>query len=337
MNRLIHGGALDAAIAVHGGEMSDWLDLSTGVNPIGWPVPELPLEAWTRLPDTCAETRLLAVARRLYGVGKDLDIVAAPGTQALIELLPRILPGAGATILRPESGTYGEHAHCCRKAGRRLTIASEPADVARGETLVVLVHPNNPDGVCWDPHSIFGMAQDMADRGGHVIVDEAFCDPHPEASFVAGLARNMIVLRSFGKFFGLPGLRLGFAICSPQLAEKIGESLGPWAVSGPALSIGASALADRPWIEASRERLISQSNQMADLLERSGLTVAGRHPLFVLARHERASALAEALAARHILVRYFLAHDDLLRFGMPPDADGTARLADALGDFSAAK
>ena len=123
MSGLEHGGGLDRAMALHGGRREDWLDLSTGINPVPWPVPELSVDSWHRLPDSGAEARLLAAARRAYDVPDSLEIVAAPGTQALIQALPRLLAGDTATILCGEAGTYGEHEHCCETAGRRVRLA----------------------------------------------------------------------------------------------------------------------------------------------------------------------------------------------------------------------
>lgn len=326
-----HGGALDRAMARHGGCREDWLDLSTGINPVPYPLPGIEKEAWHRLPDRNAEGRLIAAARRVFGVPDGLEVVAAPGTQALIQTLPRLLPGRTATVIAGEHGTYGEHAHCCAAAGRPLRVAASPDAVAEGETLAIIVRPNNPDGHVWPREALTGLAGRL--RDGVVIVDEAFCDATPEASMVSA-ADNIVVLKSFGKFFGLAGLRLGFAICAPEIAGRIREWLGPWAVSGPALMIGAAALADEAWVEATRRRLESDSGKLAKLLEVNHFQVLGRNGLFVLARHEKASAIAEALAERHILVRAFSDRPGLLRFGLCGDDGELERLGLALKEVS---
>ncbi len=327
-----HGGALDRAMARHGGRREDWLDLSTGINPVPYPLPAIEPEAWHRLPDRDAEARLIAAARRFYGVPDGLEIVAAPGTQALIQLLPRLLPGKTATVIAGEHGTYGEHAHCCAAAGRKLRVAASPNAVAEGETLAILVRPNNPDGHVWPRGALTGLAGRL--REGVVIVDEAFCDTAPEASMVAAATDNLVVIKSFGKFFGLAGLRLGFAICAPEMAGSLRERLGPWAVSGPALAVGAAALADEVWIAATRSRLETDSAKLAKLLEMNRFPVVGSNGLFVLARHAQASAIAEALAERHILVRAFSDRPTLLRFGLCGDDAELERLGKALGEVA---
>ncbi|GIL02923.1 MAG: threonine-phosphate decarboxylase [Alphaproteobacteria bacterium] len=327
---VFHGGGLDAAVARHGGRRQDWLDLSTGINPVPYPLPAIAAEAWARLPDSGAEHRPIEAARATYGVPDHLAVLAAPGTQALIGALPRLLAGDTATIVAPATGTYGEHAHCCAAAGRRLRQVRSPDAVADDESLAILVHPNNPDGHVWQPTALAALAARLASRGGTLLVDEAFCDVCPEASIVSAGLAGTIVLRSFGKFFGLAGLRLGFAIAAPDLVARLAHWFGPWAVSGPALAVGTAALGDAAWIAATRRRLESDSLSLASLLEGHGFSVAGRTGLFVLAGHRRAAAIAQALARHHILVRPFPDRPQLIRFGLCASADELARLERAL-------
>lgn len=331
---IFHGGSLDEAMARHGGERSGWLDLSTGINPVSWPIPgavlQLSAQSWTRLPDIAAMGRLLDVAREVYGAGDGFEIVAAPGTQALIEALPRLLPGKSATVIAPAAGTYGEHIHCCAKAGRQTAEAASPADVEAGEMLAIAVRPNNPDGVISARTDMMALHERLAARGGTLIVDEAFCDTVPGESLAGENLPRAVILRSFGKFFGLAGLRLGFAICPAEIAEGLRAWFGPWAVSGPALEIGARALGDSSWIEQSRERLAADSARLAELMSQAGMTIAGRHGLFVLGRHEQAGVIHDGLCVRHILTRPFERDRELLRFGLPGDDAAFDRLGEAL-------
>jgi len=331
---IFHGGGLDAAIARHGGAKADWLDLSTGINPVPWPVPAVDTWAWTRLPDSGALHALEEAARRYYRVPDALGIVAAPGTQALIEMLPRLLPGKTATVVASAAETYREHAHCCAKAGRQVRDALSPDTVPADETLAILVNPNNPDGRVWQAEAIEALAGRLAGTGGMLIVDEAFCDTVPEASVVPMALPGTVVLRSFGKFFGLAGLRLGFAIATPDLAARIAERFGPWAVSGPALAIGAAALADDAWINATRARLQTDSEALAILLERNGFSIVGRNGLFVLGRHRDATRIGSELARRRILVRPFPDRPELVRFGLSDGPQSMARLDAALRDIA---
>lgn len=327
---VFHGGGLDAAVARHGGRRQDWLDLSTGINPVPYPLPAIAAEAWARLPDSGAEHRLLETARAIYGVPDHLSVLAAPGTQALIGALPRLLAGDTATIVAPAAGTYGEHAQCCAAAGRRLRHVRSPDAVPDDESLAIVVHPNNPDGHHWRPTALAALAARLARGGGTLLIDEAFCDVSPEASVVSAGFAGTVVLRSFGKFFGLAGLRLGFAIAAPDLVAGLSQWFGPWSVSGPALAVGTVALGDEAWIAAARRRLESDSLSLASLLENNGFSVLGRTGLFVLAAHRRAPAIALGLARRHILVRPFPERPQLIRFGLCATAVELARLERAL-------
>ncbi|MCU0790163.1 MAG: aminotransferase class I/II-fold pyridoxal phosphate-dependent enzyme, partial [Nitratireductor sp.] len=220
---VFHGGGLDRAMAIHGGTRADWLDLSTGINPRPWPLKPVSADAWQRLPDAAAHAWLVSVARNYYRVPEAFSIVPAPGTQALIEALPRILEGRTASIIAPRAGTYREHAHCAAKAGRAVREVEEPDQVAEDETFAVAVHPNNPDAMFHDKAQTGKLADRLRRNEGRLIIDEAFCDTDPDQSFVPHMARNMIILKSFGKFFGLAGVRLGFAICERQLGNRIAD------------------------------------------------------------------------------------------------------------------
>jgi cobalamin biosynthetic protein CobC len=328
-----HGGALAAAIARHGGEAGDWLDISTGIAPRPFPLPRMAAATWTRLPDADALQGLLDAARTAYRVREQSGIVAAPGTQALIEALPRILPGNTATVVSPAAGTYREHAHCCAKAGRGTSEAESLAQATRREqSLVILVRPNNPDASLAPMDEVLSTAERLARTGGTLVVDEAFCDTLPGESAVMAMPENLVVLRSFGKFFGLAGLRLGFAIGSPAICRALEDQLGPWAVSGPAIAAGTVALRDAGWIDGQRRYLAARRRAAENLLSRHGLEIAGAHDLFVLARHPAASVIGEELAKRQVLVRTFADRPGLMRFGMWRAGRDHARLDAALGD-----
>ena len=330
--RIAHGGGLDAAMARHGGERSDWLDLSTGINPRNYPLPPIDAEAWQRLPDRAAEEALKVAARVCYRLPEGLEIVAANGTQALIELLPRVLDASQVAVVSP---TYGEHAHVWRKAGAAVAEVMREEAIPDTIKVLVVVNPNNPDGAVMSVPQLLALAEEMRARDGWLVVDEAFCDTSPEASLIPALPENAIVLRSFGKFFGLAGLRLGFAVCSPKLASAFEDLLGPWSVSGPALAVGASALQDTAWIEETRQWLEDASQRLTSALEGRGFEIYGTHPLFVLARHEKAAVIAGGLAQRHILVRNFTGMPDRLRFGLCGSDEELQRLDIALSEVMA--
>ena len=228
-----------------------WLDLSTGVNPRPWPVPaDLPTDIWQRLPSRADEEALIAAARQAYAVPAGAGIVAAAGTQSLIQWLPQLASGGPVAIVEP---TYNEHAPAWRVAGHEVIARADLDDLPPAIRHVVVVNPNNPDGRVMSRAALARTAALVKERGGWLVVDEAFADVEPETSVIESCADwPVVVLRSFGKFYGLAGLRLGFAVAPLQIARQIAPALGPWACSGPALTIGAAALRDREWADRAK-------------------------------------------------------------------------------------
>ncbi len=318
-----HGGDLATARALFPEAPQPWIDLSTGINPIPYPLPALPLSLWARLPGADDEAALIAAARKAYRVPAHADMVAAPGTQILIELLPRLSPAGPVAILGP---TYAEHGHAWRKAGYAVTETATPAEEA---TTVVVVNPNNPDGRVLSQAELTRLAAHCAANGGFLVVDEAFADFTPEATIVPDLPVGAIVLRSFGKTYGLAGLRLGFAIGAPHQMARLKAALGPWSVAGPALHVGAQALSDANWLaETGRERA-RDAARLDALLAPHGRIVGGT-TLFRLLETPVASALFARLGRHGIYVRRFQNAPDRLRFGLPGDEAGWSRLRAAL-------
>jgi cobalamin biosynthesis protein CobC len=139
-----------------------------------------------------------------------------------------------------------------------------------------------------------------------------------------------VVLRSFGKFFGLAGLRLGFALARPEIAVRLAAALGPWAVSGLAVAIGQTALADTGWAEAMRERLEEEARRLDAVLTGAGIEIVGGTPLFRLVRTSAADRLFHQLGRVGILVRRFPENPAWLRFGLPASEAAWHRLRAAL-------
>jgi cobalamin biosynthesis protein CobC len=323
-----HGGDLTEAIARHGGEPADWLDLSTGINPWPWTIPHsIPDSVWTRLPSRADEQGLLAAVREAYAVPDNADIAAATGTQTLIQWIPYLAGPGAAAIVTP---TYGEHAAAWRNGGREIIPLNDLSELPERAAHAVVVNPNNPDGRLADSDALRHVAERLDHRGGWLVIDEAFADVDPGISAVAISAElPILVLRSFGKFYGLAGLRLGFAIGRPDIVERITAALGPWPVSGPALHVGRAALRDRHWADAMRAKLARQSDKLDQILTEAGLKLVGGTTLFRLASHPDAPALHAELARRHIWCRSFDWAREWLRFGLASD-DGLDRLVSAL-------
>ncbi len=289
-------------------------------------MPDLPPEAWRRLPDAAAHQALLDAAAGRWAVPSGAQVVAGTGSQALIQALPRITPKSHVAIVGP---TYGEHARAWAAAGHEVREVSA-LDEAKGAAVVVVVNPNNPDGRVTSPDALLDLAARLDRSGGLLVVDEAFCDETPQLSLSSQVRPGLVVLRSFGKFFGLAGLRLGFAVAEADLAARLAGHLGPWPVSGPALGIGAAALADEDWATGTIIRLQQASSRLDVLLRGAGLEVVGGTNLFRLARHADAPDIYEALGRAGILVRAFAVQADILRFGLPGNAAEENRLRAAL-------
>ncbi len=322
-----HGGNLDVVRARFPQARKPWIDLSTGINPIPFSyMPPLP-DAWKRLPSRLDETALLEAAARRYGVTNVETIVAAPGTQALIQLLPRLFSPARVAVLGP---TYDEHEACWRRQAHDVRIVRGLDEVADARILIV-VNPNNPTGKLLGTDELRGVAAALAERDGLLVVDEAFVDLlSPEAGVCSRLPLATVVLRSFGKVYGLAGLRLGFAVAHRRLAHRIRAELGPWAVSGPALTIGTQALQDDKWLETTRARLLADGERLDALLGAASCGILGGTPLFRLVGHRHAANLAERLGEHGIHVRTFTREAAWLRFGLPGSADEWSRLEYAL-------
>lgn len=309
-----HGGGLDAAVARFGGSRADWLDLSTGINPTSYPIPDIPKHAWTDLPDQAAQDALIAAARKFWNVSDDLDIVAASGVSALISTLPTCTDKSSFHISKP---TYNEHEASFLSAG----FAQSP----NAETQIY-VHPNNPDGKYVSVDDV------LANHKSLSIIDESFCDCEPEKSLIELAGRDgVVVLKGLGKFWGLAGVRLGFAIAKPSLANRIQDRIGPWAISGAAQVIGEAALSDTTWASDMRKALRNDSMRLDKLLTQFGVNCVGGTDLFRLYECENARAFFDRLAEQNILCRYFPYSDRWIRIGLPGCESDWAQLEHALG------
>jgi cobalamin biosynthesis protein CobC len=329
--RLPHGGDLAAARRRFPDAPEPLIDLSTGINPHPYPLPPLPPDLFTRLPEPEALERLVATAARAYGAAAD-QVVAAPGTQSLLApVFSAVAPGRAA-ILGP---TYAEHARVAALVGHRVEEVGTFDALARAD-LAVVVNPNNPDGRLTTRLALLALAEEKRRRNGLVVVDEAFAEVGPRGlSAAAEVGRgNLVVLRSFGKFYGLAGLRLGFALAAAPLAARLRATFGPWPIAGPALAAGEAALANADWAHTMREVLARDAARLDRLLAGAGLEIAGGTSLYRLVQAPVAEALADHLGRAGIVVRRFAEAPTSLRLGLPPDEAAWQRLAAALNVFA---
>jgi cobalamin biosynthesis protein CobC len=327
----IHGGNLDAARRRFPGAPEPFIDLSTGINPYPYPLPRLAANMFARLPAAEDARALARAAARAYGARSETHVVAVPGTQIALPVVARLVPPGRAAVLHPG---YAEHARAAALAGHRVRAIGDLGD-AGDATLVIVANPNNPDGRRFARHDFLALAADLGRRGGLLVIDEAFMDVAPPGSSLAADVAGgpVIVLRSFGKFFGLAGIRLGFALAAPPLAGRIAAALGPWAVSGPALAVGEQALADSAWIERTRLRLDTSAHRLDTMLTDLALPIVGGTSLFRLVQTPAAHALFQHLGEAGIWVRAFAEHPKWLRFGLPGGEAAWARLKAALVAF----
>ena len=318
-----HGGDLDAAIASFGGRPDEWIDLSTGINRIPYSVPELASSVWQRLPTHSDFERLNQATRRAYAT--DAAVLPVAGAQSAIQLIPRLVPHGRAAILGP---TYNEHRASLAAQGWSVSEVERLNELA-GADLAIVVNPNNPDGRLHAKEALL----DLATRVGRLVVDESFIDATPELS-LAPLARDgrLIVLRSFGKFYGLAGARLGFVIGGGEDVARLAELAGPWNVSGAAIEIGRIALADTIWAAQTTARLQSDVRRMDKLAAQAGLELVGGTALFRLYDCADASAVQTRLARSRVWSRIFPWSKGGVRLGLPGPEGEWRQLEAALAD-----
>jgi len=344
-----HGGRLCVARSLFPDVPQPWIDLSTGINPSSYSAPRASARERNRLPEPTALAKLEAVAAAAFGVDDPARVVATGGTENALRLLPYLLKTDTAVVAGP---TYGSHPDAWRRAGMEAEIVDDAAlgsradgansvgtsaQTARQSTssiAMTAVNPNNPDGRVLSREQLQTLHDSLQANGGALIVDEAFGDLEPAHS-VAGLAGTsraprMIVLRSFGKFYGLAGVRLGFVIASPSIATQLRHLLGDWPVSVDALKAGLAAYADEAWAARMRLRLRRAAQRLDKLLIGAGMTIVGGTSLYRLARAPNACARFSQLISHGILARPFDYDSTLLRFGLPLGARDWRRVADAL-------
>ncbi len=308
---LNHGGRIQEAAQQYQIPLPNWLDLSTGINPIAYPVPDIPSSVWQRLPEE--QDHLITSATQYYQCD---SILAVAGSQAAIQNLPKLRAHGTIGILSP---SYAEHAHAWQKSGHNtLSIAATEIDqhIDQLDTLV-LVNPNNPTGQYFSIQQCLTWLVTLNKKGGWLIIDEAFIDCTPELS-LSSLAPlpGLIILRSIGKFFGLAGIRAGFVLAEAVILTALNEILGPWAMSNPSRFVTAHALQNTVWQNKASIKLQQQSQDLNNLLKQYQLTPTGSTNLFQWVKTEYAEKIHQQLAQHAIFTRLF-SEPASLRFGLP--------------------
>jgi len=326
---LEHGGNLAAASQQYGIALQDWLDLSTGINPVGYPLTAIPPEAWQRLP--LENDGLVEAACACYGCRFALPTA---GSQAALQVLPQLRAGARfnapAKVAMPQL-MYQEHAKAWQRHGHEVMRFDTGPDntILQQADVLLLCNPNNPTGTRFSAEQLLHWHAALAQRGGWLIVDEAFMDATPDGSIAQHAGQEgLFVLRSLGKFFGLAGARVGFLLAAEAMLQVAQEIIGPWSVTGPSRHVAKTALEDQVWQQGTRQQLLDDSRRLAVLLTQYGLQPAGGTALFQFVLTPDAAAWHQHLARQGIWVRLF-PDVPALRFGLPPEK-AWDRLRDAL-------
>lgn len=317
---LEHGGHLIAAAKRYNIPKAQWIDLSTGINPTGWPIPSIPADCWQRLPETADNLHL--AAQQYYGCSSLLPVA---GSQAAIQALPLLREKSKIGVIAP---AYAEHAHSWQQAGHEvITLTSkEVGQYLPQLDVLVLINPNNPTGEVFAKEQLLHWQQQLSQRNGWLVVDEAFIDGTPEQSLSTHpCEKGLIILRSIGKFFGLAGIRCGFVMADEQLLNRLNEQLGPWTISHPSRYVATAALQDIDWQRQTQQHLKTHAKRLAFLLAQQGLKVTGGTLLFQWVKTEKAPQIYHTLAQQGVLVRLF-DKPKSVRFGLPHDEQQWQRL-----------
>ncbi|MDX8444916.1 threonine-phosphate decarboxylase CobD [Mesorhizobium captivum] len=327
-----HGGSLGRASALFPHAPRPFVDLSTGINPHSYPLFDVAATALSRLPESERLRELAEIAARTYGAPSAAHVAAAPGTQILLPRVASLVRPGKALVLGP---TYAEHARAAAIAGHAAAEVDD-FDALADADLAVMVNPNNPDGRVVERDRLLDLAARLRAKGGLLVVDEAFMDVGPTEQSLAGDVGQggIVVLRSFGKFFGLAGVRLGFALADRLTVERLDAQLGPWAVAGPALEYGIRGLSDTEWQAAMRRRLAEDAGWLDALFSKFGVPVAGGTTLFRYLSVPDATGLFSALGERGILLRHFAGRPHILRAGLPGSEAEWQRLESALAAWA---
>lgn len=332
MAAIDHGGELQKTCALYGGNLDEWLDLSTGISPVSFSLPEFSTATWQRLPEEAEVACVSELAGQFYGNGKEPPLPVA-GTQAYIQTLVHLFDKSRPVLII--SPTYGEYAHCFLSHGFRVAemgwaqvLSTDLSDYCA----VVIVNPNNPDGRICKKHDLLEISKKLKKTNGYLIVDEAFADFDNNNSVVDQIKSNtnIIVSRSFGKFFGLAGVRLGFVFSSNDIRRKISNRLGPWAVSGPALAVAKFAF-ERPEIIAQHQaKIIKLGKIQSRVFSKFNLNILGKTALFTLIDFGKSSNAYDEFCRAQILARKFSWQDGVLRLGLVKNESELARLENVL-------
>ena len=287
-DKISHGGALDAMKRRHPDFQGNWIDLSTGICPYSYPplISDDEKIKWQYLPSSDLYNALQEKAAVYFSVPAS-HVLPIAGVQSFINILPSIT--AGDAIFYIRKFTYAEYAHKVKSFGKKLVYFQDfdalknlcvPAN-SKGKNspdmsakIIIICNPNNPDGDIFS-NDDFNILCNNLQPHDILIIDEAFMDLFPEKSATKLIEKyhNLIILKSFGKFFGLAGVRLGFCLATPDLLKYIAPFHGPWSPSTPAMQLGIKAYNDAPWVLENTAKILKISAIMQQILQNIGFKI----------------------------------------------------------------
>ncbi len=296
-----------------------FIDLSTGINPYPYVFSEIEPEWFHRLAEHVQVANAHQAAAEYYHVENVDTIALASGMQPLMFALAALrFKEYGISNIAVFLPTYSEHEHVWRAMNHSIVPVKKLMEAA-GNDVVIICNPNNPDGRIISASELITLAEELATHNGWLIVDESFADIMPELSISSRLqhAKNIVVMRSCGKFFGAAGLRVSSAITPKPWAEWLRVVVGPWPISTLACHVVPTMFSDKKWIQDMRVQLAEESKNWRNILS-AHFSIVGYTDLFTLVESDDAARWHQHLMSQGILVRQFDYNPRWLRFGLPP-------------------
>lgn len=318
-----HGGTIFAVARQLGVLPEALLDFSASINPLG-PAPgvrDALTAAYDRLvhyPDSSSATLREALAA-CHGFTPQ-QICVANGSTELIHLIPRMqrFRIKRALLLVPSFSEYARSLELSGWSvdplvmsaadGFKLDITKIEKALYRKYDLLFLCNPGNPTGRLYTRHEIGRLLELCRQAGTLFVHDEAFMDFCEEESAKQFLDEDgsLLILRSMTKFYGFPGLRLGYALGSPTLITELERLRPPWSVGLLAQAAGLAALADTNYARMTRELVAVERQRLSTALQGGGVKVFGgvaNYLLVEILTGLTATELQHRLMERGILIR----------------------------------
>jgi threonine-phosphate decarboxylase len=315
-----HGGNIYQVAKALGCSPREILDMSSNVSPLGMPAGlnatlEKGLGEIVSLPEVDSG-RLRASFAASVGLGAD-QVLAGNGTTEFIYVIPPALKAKKALIVGP---TYSDYADACRAFGIEPIfcpareenefepIIDEIQSKLAGVDIAFICNPNNPTGRLIPAEDIKSMLS--AYPKVRFVIDESYLPFVPDwetESLIGAAADNIVVLHSFSKIFGIPGLRLGFLAASLEIIKAFEPFKRPWNVNRPAQVAGSFLTSQESFVKETADFV--QKERSAFLGYLKGIDTLCPFPssvhfiLFKLNADLNASELCSRMAEHKILIR----------------------------------